>query len=146
MQAWSHRYAHNFQSSHNLVYARSQGSFRLVMGLSVKVWSIWLGDFTSSKHCCNHLHLFASSFHSFSFETSNIDFLLNLFGIPFISSLVFSIFIFPKNFHHNDSFSLSLFYKEGFLLFVTNFKVESPFIFLYPSLGFHSSFLSTPST
>ena len=37
MQASSNRFVHIFQSSHNLVHARSQGSFRLVMGLRVKV-------------------------------------------------------------------------------------------------------------
>jgi len=138
MQALSHRFAHIFQSLHNLVHARSQGYFRLIMGLRVKAQSILIGDFTFSKHCCNHHHLLSSSFSSFSFENSNLDFSIKLFGTP----LYFIHFYF--------SFSIKLmttahtfFYKEWFLLFIKFLDFGSDFFFLCPSLGSRSFVLYT---
>jgi len=139
MQASSHRITHIFQSSHILIHARSQRYIRFVMLLRVKVWSICLSDFPSSKRCCTYLHLFSSSFHSFHLETQT-----SIFHSIYWKSLLFHHTLFFISIF--KLFLIIFFIRRGFLLFATNFKVESHFFFLFLPLGFLSSFLSRPLT
>lgn len=101
MQDSPDRVSHIFQSSHNPAHARSQGYFRLVMGMRVKVWSIWVDEFTFSKHRCNYFLKFLSFL-------TNLELKLWLFTHFIWNPLYFITFLF--HFFFFKAFSLLYFF------------------------------------
>lgn len=126
-----HRFVHILQLWDNLVHARSQGCFRIVMEMRVKVWSICLSDFTFLENCRNHLHPFSCFFNPFHLRTQILTFTHLILNPLYISSTFLFLFHFSK-------LIITIFFFYPFFilrdsLFYKNLQSwESYFIFLVP--------------